>query len=161
MRESEGAADGSLSVERDEGGYASLIARREFAEGAVVAEFSAREVLDQPNYLTVQVAADRHIMLAPEYVQYINHSCEPNVFFDTQRGEIVALRAIAPGEGITFFYPSTEWTMDRAFACHCGTASCLGQIAGASQLDRAVLAGYRLAPHIAEALAPASELDDA
>lgn len=161
MHESQGAADGSLIVERDSTGYASLIAQRNFAEGELVAEFSAREVLDRPNYLTVQVAPDRHIMLAPEYVQYINHSCEPNVFFDTERGEVLALRDIGRGEGITFFYPSTEWAMDRAFACHCGTASCLGEIAGASQIDPAALARYRLATHIEAALAEAGALDEA
>lgn len=161
MNESEGSADGSLVVERDDSGYASLIARKDFAKGEVIAEFSAKEVRLEPNYLTVQVATDRHIMLAPEYVQYINHSCEPNVFFDTERGEVLALRGIAAGEAVTFFYPSTEWAMDRAFACHCGTQSCLGEIAGASQIDPVVLANYRLAGHIEAALAQAGALDEA
>lgn len=155
MNQSDGAADGSLVVVRSDGGYASLEARAAFATGAVLSRFGAREELRAPNYLTVQVAADRHILLAPEHLQYTNHSCEPNAFFDTGRGELVALTAIAPGDAITFFYPSTEWTMDRAFACHCGTPSCLGEIAGAAQLDPAVLAHYRLADHIAAALASA------
>lgn len=153
MNESDGAADGSLEVVRDGSGYATLLARRPFVAGALVARFGAREDLLAPNYLTVQVSADRHILLAPEHLQYINHSCDPNVFFDTARGEIVALRDIAADEAITYFYPSTEWRMDRAFACHCGTAACLGEIAGASQLAPAALARYRLAEHIAAALA--------
>ncbi|MBU6266840.1 MAG: SET domain-containing protein-lysine N-methyltransferase [Sphingomonadales bacterium] len=156
MSDFEGAADRSLEVVRDSEGYATLLARTPFAAGALVAPFGAREELRAPNYLTVQVAADRHILLAPEHLQYINHSCEPNVFFDTAHGKIVALRDIAADEPITFFYPSTEWTMDRAFACHCGTPSCLGQIAGASQLPPAVIARYRLADHIAAALAGAN-----
>ena len=159
MHESEGSADGSLIVERDAGGYSSLVAGRPFGGGEVVAGFTAQEVLREPNYLTLQVGPDRHIMLAPEYIRYTNHSCEPNVFFDIERGQIVALRPIATGEGITFFYPSTEWAMDRAFTCHCGTPSCLGEIAGASQLDPAVLANYRLAGHIEAALAEARGLD--
>jgi len=155
MNQSDDAADGSLIVVHDADGYAGLEARAAFAAGAPVSRFGAREELRAPNYLTVQVAAGRHILLAPEHLQYTNHSCEPNVFFDTVRGELVALTAIAPGDAITFFYPSTEWTMDRAFACRCGTPSCLGEIAGASQLDPAVLAHYRLADHIVAALASA------
>ena len=156
MPQKESAAqDGSLVVMRDESDYRSLVTTRDFAAGEILATFGAREELDHPNYLTVQVASDRHILLAPEYLQYINHSCDPNVFFDTVRGEIVVLQPIAADTPVTFFYPSTEWTMDRPFACHCGTAACLGTIAGASQLDPAQLAPYRLAEHIADALAVA------
>ena len=156
MPDQDCAADGSLVVMRDASDYRSLVTTRAFAAGEVLARFSAREVLDRPNHLTVQVRRDRHILLAPEHLQYTNHSCDPNVFFDTARGEIVTLRPIPAHAPVTFFYPSTEWTMDRAFACHCGTAACLGTIAGAGQLDPAQLAPYRLADHIIEALATAA-----
>ena len=152
MKDEEAAADGSLVVVRDAQGQAGLQAGKAFAIGEVVSRFGAREERREPDYLTVQVGPGRHITLDPPYLQYTNHSCEPNVLFDTARGEIVALAEIAPGDAITFFYPSTEWAMDRPFACLCGTPSCLGTIAGASQLDPAQLAGFRLAPHIAEML---------
>jgi hypothetical protein len=153
MATTSAAPDGSLIVTRDGDGYASLVAGRAFTQGAVISPFGAQRVSDQPNYLTVQVAADQHIMLEPDYLQFTNHSCDPNAFFETEQGALLALRRIEPGEGITFFYPSTEWVMDRPFACHCGAANCLGHIAGASQLDRAVLSHYRLAAHIRAALA--------
>lgn len=146
------AAESSIIVERDEQGYATACAARGFAKGECVARFGAREVLDAPTYLTVQTGEDRHILLSPENLQYTNHSCDPNVFFDTDRGEVTALRDVAAGDPVTFFYPSTEWTMDRPFACHCGSARCLGEIAGAAQMDRQVLDQYRLASHIVRAL---------
>ena len=101
-------------------GHHSLRALKHLPLNSVLHTFSAREFVARPTYLSVQVADDRHIHLAPEFLQYINHSCEPNTFFDTQKGEVVALRDIAPNEEISFFYPSTEWSMTQPFACFCG-----------------------------------------
>ena len=126
----------------------AFFAQRVYQPGNVVIEFSARQVLSEPNYLTVQVDVDKHILLYPEHLQYINHSCEPNSFFDTKKGEVVALRNIAPNEEITFFYPSTEWSMTQPFECFCGADKCLGQIQGAAHLSRKALAKYRFAGHI-------------
>jgi hypothetical protein len=75
---------------------------------------AAREYVARPTYLSVQVADDRHIHLAPEFLQYINHSCEPNTFFDTKNGKVVALRDITPNEEITFFYPFDGMVNDAA-----------------------------------------------
>lgn len=147
------AGDTQIHVLRNEQGYNRAVAAVTFAEGEVVAPFGARETLASPNYLTVQTGPDTHILLAPEHVQYINHSCDPNVFFDTARMEIVALRGIAAGEEIRFFYPSTEWTMDRAFDCRCGTSACLGRIAGADSLDAEALGRYAFNRHILDKLA--------
>lgn len=154
-------SDDRLNIERNDEGYSRAIAAFAVAEGGVVAPFTARETLDHPTYLTVQTAPGTHILLAPEYLQYINHSCDPNVFFDTDRMEIRALRAIAPGDEVTFFYPSTEWSMDRAFECHCGAAGCLGQIAGADSLDAAVLVRYRFNRHILDRLGERAQAEPA
>ncbi|MGH9802756.1 MAG: hypothetical protein ACRD82_20505, partial [Blastocatellia bacterium] len=74
--------------------------------------------------------------------------CEPNTFFDTDKGEVVAVRNIAPNEEISFFYPSTEWSMTQPFDCFCGADNCLGQIQGAAHLNRKTLNRYRFAEHI-------------
>ena len=58
----------------------AFFAQRTYQPGDVVIEFSARQVLSEPSYLTVQVGIDKHILLYPEHLQYINHSCDPNVF---------------------------------------------------------------------------------
>ena len=134
------AGDQSLQVLRNGDGYNRAVAMVALSEGDLLAPFGAREILAEPTYLTVQTGLEAHILLAPEHLQYINHSCNPNAFFDTERMEIRALRAIAPGDEITFFYPSTEWSMDRAFDCLCGSSECLGRIAGADQLDARALA---------------------
>jgi SET domain-containing protein len=40
-------------------------------------------------------------------MQYINHSCDPNVAFDTTAFKLVALKDIKAGDELVFFYPST------------------------------------------------------
>lgn len=129
-------------------GHHSIRASRQLPMDAVLHTFGAREFVQRPTYLSVQVDDDRHILLAPEFLQYINHSCAPNTFFDTRKGEVVAVRDIAAGEEISFFYPSTEWTMTQPFDCFCGAGNCLGQIQGAAHLPRKALARYRFAEHI-------------
>ncbi|MDP3838974.1 MAG: hypothetical protein Q8Q54_08645, partial [Methylococcales bacterium] len=74
--------------------------------------------------------------------------CEPNTFFDTEKGEVVALRAIHQNEELTFFYPATEWSMNQPFQCVCHTPSCLGVIQGAAHLEDTVIINYRFSRYI-------------
>lgn len=133
-------------------GIKSLHATVEFSPGEVISELGAREVRDRPNYLTVQIGDREHILLAPDYLQYINHSCDPNVVFDTQNKVVMAIRKIERGEEFTFFYPSTEWSMDRGFNCLCGSEDCLGYIQGAAHLPLNVLTKYQLSQYIRQKL---------
>jgi hypothetical protein len=130
----------------------AFFAQRKYEAGQVVTEFSAGAVLSHPTYLTVQVDIDKHIMLQPEHLQYINHSCDPNVFFDTYTMQVVALKPIAEGDEMTFFYPSTEWDMAQPFKCHCGTSRCLGEIKGAAHINPQVLRSYTLTRFIQQQL---------
>jgi SET domain len=100
----------------------------------------------------VQVGIDRHIMLQPEHLQYINHSCDPNVFFDTYTMQVIALRPIDEGNEMTFFYPSTEWDMAQPFTCYCGSHRCLGEIKGAAHINGEVISQYRLTRFIQQQL---------
>jgi hypothetical protein len=120
---------------------------------AVLASFAGSTPETRPTRYTVQVGRDAHIELRPEALKFISHSCDPNVRFDVTRRLLVTLRPMAAGEELAFFYPSTEWSMAEPFDCWCGTARCLGRIAGAAHLPREVLAGYVLEPHILELLA--------
>ncbi|HEY0731061.1 MAG TPA: SET domain-containing protein-lysine N-methyltransferase [Chitinophagaceae bacterium] len=131
----------------------ALFALRSFQPGEVIAEFWAGTIAAEPTYLTVQVDVGKHITLQPEFLQYINHSCDPNVFFDTTEMKVVALRAIDEGEEMTFFYPSTEWQMTQPFNCYCGYARCLGEIKGAAFLAEDVWKQYRLTGFIQQQLA--------
>ena len=126
----------------------ALFTMQAFKAGDVIADFSAGTISSTPTYLTVQISDEKHITLQPEFLQYINHSCEPNVFFDTTLMNLVALRDIPANEELTFFYPSTEWMMDQPFHCYCGHAACLGQIRGAAYLSPGAVKHYRFTDFI-------------
>lgn len=129
-------------------GQKSLHAVESFLPGDIISPFSAATRQSFATYLTVQTRVDEHITLQPEFLQYINHSCEPNVFFDTTAMQLVCLKPIQPGDELTFFYPSTEWEMAQPFVCNCGSKTCLQLINGASHLSSETLSRYRLTDFI-------------
>ena len=130
----------------------ALFALQSFQPGEMIAEFWAGTIAAEPTYLTVQIDVGKHITLQPEFLQYINHSCEPTVFFDTTTMKLVALKEIKDGEEMTFFYPSTEWEMTQPFNCYCGSQRCLGNIRGAAFLQNEVWKQYRLTDFIQQQL---------
>jgi hypothetical protein len=132
----------------DVNNHRALYATRSFSVNDVIASFGAKASHDTPNYLTVQVGEGIHIELFPEYLECANHSCNPNCFFDTTRFEFIALRDIAVGEELTFFYPSAEWDMDRSFQCLCGSPHCFGHIQGARYLPEEAFQRYRFTDYI-------------
>lgn len=131
----------------------ALFVLRAYQPGEVIAEFSAGTISAEPTYLTVQVGVSKHITLQPEFLQYINHSCDPNVFFDTTTMKLVALKELRPEEELTFFYPSTEWKMTQRFSCYCGSHQCLGNIKGAAYLTKEAQDKYRFTDFIQQQLA--------
>ena len=133
--------------------HRSLYSRKEFKAHSVVAEFYWTKIHSKPSYLTVQISEKEHIELVPTYLECINHSCDPNSFFDTTSKQLVSLKDIAVGEEITFFYPSAEWDMDQIFQCDCRCANCLGVIKGAKYLDERSLKNYRFTDFIKRKLA--------
>ena len=134
-------------------GQNALFALRSYQPGEVIADFSAGTISAEPTYLTVQVGTRKHITLQPEFLQYINHSCNPNVFFNTTTMQVVALKELRGGEEMTFFYPSTEWKMTQSFNCYCGSSHCLGEIKGAAYLSKDAQEKYRFTDFIQQQLA--------
>jgi len=132
----------------DDTGAHGLFTRRDLSKGSTVTPFTAGSVLSDPTYLTVQTGPHRHITLQPDMLQYTNHSCDPNVFFNTDEMRLEALRDIRAGEELRYFYPATEWEMDRPFTCRCGAPGCLGLISGAAALDEALVPRYRFTSFI-------------
>ena len=61
-------------------------------------------------------------------------------------GDII--RKIEIGEAMTFFYPSTEWSMKQSFDCMCNTDKCIGNIQGAAYLSTDILTNYQFNDHI-------------
>jgi uncharacterized protein len=65
--------------------------------------------------------------------RYVNHACEPNCesVIENRRVFIEALRAIEPGEELTYDYQIRRAAddppdIDAIFACRCGSADCRG-----------------------------------
>jgi SET domain len=143
------SSHGCLDVcENTATGHKSMHTTEAFMPGDIISKFWAGSIQRTPTYLTVQVGDDEHITLQPEYLQYINHSCNPNVFFDTTSMLLVCLRPLVPGDELTFFYPSTEWSMVQPFGCFCESSNCLRHIQGAAHLSNEILSKYRLTDFI-------------
>ncbi len=126
----------------------SLFAAISCMPGNVICGFGAATTQTFATYLTVQTGTNRHITLKPEFLQYMNHSCNPNAFFNTTSMELVCLQPIQPGDELTFFYPSTEWEMAQPFVCNCNSAACIQLINGASHLSIETLSKYKLTDFI-------------
>jgi hypothetical protein len=92
----------------------------------------------------VQLRDGVHIELDPPELALIDHSCDPNIAFDVDQMQVIALREVAAGEALSFFYPSIEWDMATPFSCCCGSDRCIGVVRGAAWMDRARLLEYPL-----------------
>jgi D-alanine-D-alanine ligase len=68
----------------------------------------------------------------PEGWKPINHSCEPNAWLEGL--DVVARRAIDPGEEITMDYATFMNERMPSFACACGAPACRGEIRGEDHL---------------------------
>ena len=146
-------SNGTFEIWKDEiSNHHSLFSVVDFQPGDIICEFGAAAILPAPSFLTVQVGINEHIYLQPGVLQYINHSCSPNVFFDLTNFKAICLRAIRKGDELFYFYPSTEWEMAEPFQCLCGSPNCLGRIAGAAHLSKDVIQNYRFSGFISQQL---------
>ena len=143
-----------VAVVRSEAQF-HLVAIDRIPKGALIFDVSGRSVA-RPSRFSLQVGEHEHIDLPPEMSlpeamdrhpwRFLNHACEPNTFF---RGRaLIALQDLAPGDELTFHYATTEYDMASPFECHCGAATCAGEIRGFVALDREER--ERLAPLFAE-----------
>lgn len=110
----------------------NLIASAPITAGDVVTQCVEDEIQSQRTWRTIQVDFDRHVK--NEFLDYMDHSCEPNTVFDIESLSFIALRDIAEGESVTFFYPGSEVELAQGFRCQCGSPNCLGSIRGAFYL---------------------------
>lgn len=62
-----------------------------------------------------------------EPADFINHSCDPNAGINGQL-VVVAMRAIASGEEVTFDYAMTDTTPYDEFPCSCDSPRCRGRV---------------------------------
>ncbi|KAJ3232978.1 hypothetical protein HDU78_006721 [Chytriomyces hyalinus] len=128
----------------------SLVATRRFQPGQVIASFAdTLSLAPIKRYSTVQVSKHAHIELNSDLV-YMNHSCDPAAVVDLEFNVVAAAKEIAPGEPVTFFYPSTEWEMDQPFQCWCGSPKCLKVVQGAKGMHKTQLDQFAISKHILE-----------
>lgn len=123
----------------------NLVARDAICRGDAVVQCSADNIIGRRTWRTIQIGPGRH--LRNQYIDYIDHHCEPNTVFDIERLALMAIRDVAAGESVTFFYPGSEVELSRPFPCECGSSSCIGPIQGAfylahNQMRRALRRGY-------------------
>lgn len=128
---------------------AALVAERAFRAGELVARLDDATPARQ-GPATVQVGPGRH--LRSDTLAHLNHSCRPNVAVDAAARTLTATRPIAAGEAVTYFYPSTEWQLEKPFVCQCGEAECVRFVSGARFLSPDVLSRYPVNAHIVEAI---------
>ncbi len=137
-----------LRVERGGSAYgARLITDQPIRNGEVIFTITGHRVTHKATYQTVQIGIDTHIEELG-VLAYMNHSCQPNTIIDTAHLTVVAIRDIQANEELNFFYPSTEWEMDRPFICLCGASQCVRLVAGARYLSIDTLSRYFINEHI-------------
>ncbi|NOT36327.1 MAG: SET domain-containing protein [Saprospiraceae bacterium] len=125
-----------------------LFANKNFKKGDKMFQFKAKNIVSKPTYLTVQIDDNKHFSLDPDFLQYMNHSCDPNVFLNSKDLTLTALKSINKGDELSFFYPSSEWDMEQPFICNCGALQCHRYIAGAHAIKSEVLEKYTLNEYI-------------
>ncbi len=118
-----------------------LIAVCAIREGTLLFRIEGRET-PVPTRYSLQVGRALHLdqedardpsdRVLRRYWRYMNHHCGPSTVIRDR--EVIALRDIAAGEGVTFDYNTTEDELAEPFACHCGSASCVGEVRGARHL---------------------------
>lgn len=140
----------SLIVMKDALAYGSaLVSNRAYEVGEIIARFDDAPLAER-SYLTVQVGPGQHVQL--DVLSHLNHACRPNTVIDTEARTVSATRDIESGEILNFFYPSTEWEMDRPFICQCGAPDCVKIVAGARYLSAEVLSRSFVNLHIVRAI---------
>lgn len=93
---------------------------------------------------TLQIDDDLFLTgpLASEPADFINHGCTPNcgLFGATI---LVAMRAIEPGEELTFDYATCDGEPYDEFECQCGSPRCRGKVTGHDWMDPDLQRRYR------------------
>lgn len=121
-----------------------LVALQPVPKGAWLFRIEGRDT-PVPTRYSVQVGWEQHLdqenardandRVARFYWRYMNHDCDPSTAIHDR--EVVALRDIIAGDGITFDYNTTEWELAEPFGCHCGSPRCVGTVHGARHLTAA------------------------
>jgi SET domain-containing protein len=113
----------------------------EYSRAGILAAIASGEVRDGAD--PFELGLDSYLKVDEQYIAF-NHSCAPNAGF-ARRSDVVALRALAPGEEITCDYAtncsaSNDFVMP--FVCHCGAPGCRRRIGNLATIPRDQLRRY-------------------
>lgn len=118
-----------------------LIALAAIPMGTAIFRLEGRRTATATRY-SIQIGAGQHLdpddmeypmqRVRSRFWMYLNHHCEPSAHVRDRT--VTALRDIAPGDGVTFDYNTTESSMASPFDCHCDSAWCVGLVRGANHL---------------------------
>ncbi|MDX1253283.1 MAG: SET domain-containing protein-lysine N-methyltransferase [Gammaproteobacteria bacterium] len=108
-----------------------VFASEPIAAGEAILTFSGpvwrRSEADFTTY-HLQIGEDLYLGPSSGLDDYVNHCCQPNSGF-REGLDLVALRAIQPGEEITWDYSTAIDEADfEGFPCGCGASSCRGRV---------------------------------
>lgn len=135
-----------ISIESRDWLNNAVIATDRIKAHTVIYQSQEYLILPKPNYQTVQIAENAHII--DHVFANLNHHCSPNTFIDVSDFSLIAERDIERGEELTFAYFTTEIKLDRPFHCKCNSSNCVGNIFGASQMSFKSLMAYSLSQHV-------------
>jgi hypothetical protein len=115
----------ALFLKRDRTGE-GLYAARSYHPGEFIFQFEA---------VSWRPIRDRHTVEHPfgghffhPILAKTSHGCEPNCRISFSDRAMVALKAVAAGEAISFDYQSTERRISHPFDCLCGSTKCRQRI---------------------------------
>ncbi|URW76928.1 SET domain-containing protein-lysine N-methyltransferase [Sphingomonas donggukensis] len=105
-----------------------------FAEGQPLLEFTGRRFRAAQVPSLMRGAGDRYVQVTPDHYMgpsgrmddLVNHSCDPNagLRFADDGVYLVAIRAIAPGEEISWDYSTTLTESNWHMICQCRSPDC-------------------------------------
>jgi hypothetical protein len=112
-----------------------------FITGQLVARIYTGIIRDKCELHTVQKDTNVHIY-EEWFAGLITHSCNSNIYFDTNKAIFIALKEIKHGDIITQDYELTEDYLVKIFECRCGSDNCRKIIKGRKMIRSGKLAHF-------------------
>jgi len=122
---------------------ASLFTKISIRNGTKIASengYTQSNLANSPK-MRIEVGNDLflHYNDIPHYLDYVNHSCNPNMIYDISKKAFFAIRDISKDEELTYDYDTTETDMistNESFFCKCDSSNCKIEIRGSTNNKR-------------------------
>lgn len=77
--------------------YKTLKAAKSFFQGEILIDLTTAEEVSEPDYRSIDLG-DKHVY--HPIARYVNHSCEPNAYVDSQQQKLIANSSINKNDEI-------------------------------------------------------------